>query len=168
MLVGISISPSQRRSEPLARVARALPLYESGVLLLNQKGEMQKCTKCRRNRKSAEFGGKSKWCKKCRREYGQEHYQNNKQLYIERNRRRLARIREWMESLKNKPCVGCGNKFPTCVMEFDHVRGTKLFNLGDMFHKGLSRKSILEEIAKCDLVCANCHRIRTCGRSHTH
>jgi len=44
-------------------------------------------------------------------------------------------------------------------MDFDHVRGAKRFHLSESEHK--SKRLIKEEIRKCDLVCANCHRIRT-------
>ncbi len=44
-------------------------------------------------------------------------------------------------------------------MDFDHVRGKKLFNIANGRYR--TWKSVIIEIAKCDLVCANCHRIRT-------
>lgn len=46
-------------------------------------------------------------------------------------------------------------------MEFDHVKGVKRMNVGNLVTGGYSEKSIIEEIEKCDLVCANCHRMRT-------
>lgn len=56
--------------------------------------------------------------------------------------------------------------YPPCVMEFDHLEsGSKCFDVSKKAIWG-SKKRILSEIAKCDLVCANCHRIRTCHRSH--
>jgi hypothetical protein len=58
----------------------------------------------------------------------------------------------------------CGNSFPSCVMEFDHVRGDKVIGVGLLAGYGVSIEAIQEEIAKCDLVCANCHRIRTWKR----
>lgn len=48
-------------------------------------------------------------------------------------------------------------------MEFDHCRGTKSGNVMVMASK-VSRAVLLQEIAKCDIVCANCHKIRTHGR----
>jgi hypothetical protein len=62
---------------------------------------------------------------------------------------------------KAAPCVDCGVQYPYYVMDFDHVRGEKRFALSQHQARGL--KLIDEEIAKCDLVCANCHRIRTHG-----
>jgi hypothetical protein len=44
-------------------------------------------------------------------------------------------------------------------MDFDHVRGEKLFNIGQTLSVAMPK--FLTEISKCDIVCANCHRIRT-------
>lgn len=62
--------------------------------------------------------------------------------------------------LKGRMCADCGES-ECMVLEFDHVRGTKAFAVCDMVRKGYAWKRIEDEIAKCDLVCANCHRIRT-------
>ncbi len=71
--------------------------------------------------------------------------------------RRVAIISQ----LKNKPCMDCQGWFEPCQMDFDHRDPSiKIQNIGLM--KGHRKmKTILEEIAKCDLVCANCHRLRT-------
>lgn len=61
----------------------------------------------------------------------------------------------------NKPCADCRKKYPHYVMDFDHVRGKKLHNVADIVRSNHSRKKVWDEIAKCDLVCANCHRART-------
>lgn len=72
---------------------------------------------------------------------------------------------EYIRSQKNKPCVDCKVSYPFYVMDFDHRDGeSKSFNVGDMHRLSASKKRIDEEIAKCDLVCANCHRIRTYNR----
>lgn len=60
-------------------------------------------------------------------------------------------------SLKSKPCLDCGRVFHYCQMDFDHVRGVKVAGVHDL----KSRAAILAEVEKCDLVCANCHRVRT-------
>ena len=67
----------------------------------------------------------------------------------------------WLAALKAAPCVDCGKTFPACVMQYDHVRGVKKKDVALMIAGGWSLKTIAEEIAKCDLVCANCHAIRT-------
>jgi hypothetical protein len=65
-----------------------------------------------------------------------------------------------------RPCLDCGGEFPTHVMEFDHVpgRGAKLFALSHARQIGPTLEAVEAEIAKCDLVCANCHRDRTYRR----
>ena len=70
---------------------------------------------------------------------------------------------EYVISLKQKPCMDCGIKYPHYVMDFDHRdRLSKLTNINRMINlHSYSKSKILEEVGKCDLVCANCHRIRT-------
>ena len=75
---------------------------------------------------------------------------------------------EYIREQKNKPCTDCGIQYPYYVMQFDHVpeRGPKLFTLTKS-QCNRSLKSIKAEIAKCDLVCANCHFERTHQRGHS-
>lgn len=75
---------------------------------------------------------------------------------------RLDFIRDY--KLENSSCLDCAANWPPYILEFDHVpeRGPKLFNLSQA--GGRSWSAILAEIAKCDLVCANCHRYRTFKR----
>lgn len=61
---------------------------------------------------------------------------------------------------KDKPCADCGIQYPPCAMEFDHVIGTKLFDIGGN-GSWKSLPKLLAEIEKCDVVCANCHAMRT-------
>ena len=72
----------------------------------------------------------------------------------------------WLISLKaGKPCTDCGRIFPHQVMQWDHRPGTeKLGEISGDF-KTRTREEILTEIAKCDLVCTNCHAMRTFSRS---
>ena len=73
--------------------------------------------------------------------------------------KRRAINRAWLFNLKTKPCVDCGKCFHPCAMDFDHVRDNKATDVSRLMDR--NRKVILDEIAKCDLVCANCHRLRT-------
>ncbi len=63
------------------------------------------------------------------------------------------------------PCLDCWNVFPFCVMDFDHrPEEVKEFNISRYSNQKASPKHIArveKEIAKCDLICANCHRVRT-------
>jgi hypothetical protein len=75
-------------------------------------------------------------------------------------------LKEWMVEIKSKPCHDCGGSFPVCCMDFDHRHGTaKEYNVGSMFAHHYARELIGKELEKCDLVCANCHRVRTRDRS---
>lgn len=67
-----------------------------------------------------------------------------------------------VEEAKSVPCVDCGVQYPWWVMDLDHVRGTKDFPLAHYRTRGYDK--IKAEIAKCDPVCANCHRERTHAR----
>lgn len=78
-------------------------------------------------------------------------------------KKRQAERQQFLNDIKNAPCKDCGQSFPPYVMDFDHVSGDKVGNLSEM--KSYSMESILEEIGKCDLVCSNCHRIRTHDRN---
>jgi hypothetical protein len=86
----------------------------------------------------------------------------------EAQRLRYKRCREFLDKLKAAPCMDCGKKYPPCAMDFDHQPTfKKLCAIGQLFNS--PRKLLLEELKKCELVCANCHRIRTCKRSkHAH
>lgn len=69
----------------------------------------------------------------------------------------LAIIRE----AKSRPCADCSTIYPTYVMQFDHRDpSVKGFNIG-VTGPTTSRTRLLAEIAKCDVVCANCHAERT-------
>ncbi len=72
---------------------------------------------------------------------------------------------EWANSLKSGPCMDCGGVFPPCVMDWDHRDPErKSFSVSSKvraWYRDSRREDILAEISKCDLVCSNCHRIRT-------
>ena len=94
------------------------------------------------------------------RKYFYKHYRKNKIYYIQRAKQQHDALREVVQSSKFFPCVDCYKQFPPVCMDFDHVRGRKKFNISRVPMIG-SLNKFLKEIVKCDLVCANCHRIRT-------
>lgn len=85
---------------------------------------------------------------------------------------RRARNRGIVDLAKDRPCEDCGLRFPPECMDFDHVRGEKRGDVGRMAMQKGAVITLLAEIAKCEVVCANCHRIRTrvrrqyIGRKH--
>lgn len=87
-------------------------------------------------------------------------YKANPEYQRQHVRRRSLESRMWVDSLKSHPCVDCGNDFPPCVMQFHHRDpASKLFGIAAIFSH--SKHKVLAEIEKCDLLCANCHAIRT-------
>jgi len=63
-----------------------------------------------------------------------------------------------------RSCIDCKEFYPHYMMDFDHVRGIKIGNIYDLAKTGDIAK-LLAEVAKCDLVCSNCHRHRTFMRA---
>jgi hypothetical protein len=136
----------------------------------------RRCCRCGLVKPEEEFawrriakGERDTYCRPCRSAYGKEHYAANRQRYIELEaKRKRARAQKRMtyllEYFELHPCVDCGEADPL-VLEFDHIRD-KGFEIG----AGLpdrNWKSILREIEKCEVVCANCHRRRTAKRFGT-
>ena len=118
---------------------------------------MKLCSKCGKNKQRE---GHS-YCNKCNNEYHKVYnsrHPGRKKMLV---KRRQNDLREMIRELKSKPCTDCKIQYPWYVMDFDHVRGVKKFNISIAIGRRLSVSSILEEVKKCDLVCSNCHRERT-------
>jgi hypothetical protein len=103
-------------------------------------------------------------------EYNREWYLLNNHKHKARvnaakrlGRARLKKILRRLRTLYR--CMDCKQRHPWYVMEFDHVpgRGEKLPR--NVLAIVTTRKALAEELAKCDLVCANCHKIRTFTRN---
>ena len=102
-----------------------------------------------------------------RRESRKRWYLRNKAQQVALVRANEQRYAARVDALKLKPCLDCGGKFPPVCMDFDHRPGqVKLGNVSSIRTRW-SMERVLAEIAKCDLVCANCHRIRTRARGLT-
>lgn len=88
------------------------------------------------------------------------------------HKKRSRARRDLLHGLKSGPCSDCGGRFHPAAMDFDHRDQTsKIAAVGNMASGRLSK--LMEEISKCDLVCSNCHRVRTyekkqfgSGKSH--
>lgn len=81
-----------------------------------------------------------------------------------RQRDRRNEIRKYLQDYKQQHgCMDCKEDYPYYILEFDHrPEHEKLFNLSQS--KGYSLEQIKAEISKCDVVCSNCHRLRTWAR----
>jgi hypothetical protein len=79
--------------------------------------------------------------------------------------RSRARRRAWLDDYKVKAgCADCGYNAHPRALDFDHTGTDKAGDVGRMMHSRMAWPLILAEIAKCEVVCANCHRIRTYER----
>ncbi len=132
---------------------------------------MKTCAVCNSSKPEEEFevkkGKVTDRCKACKREYDRSYYRANKikissqrrgtnNSYAERNRNYVIDV------LLKSACIDCGFK-DIRALQFDHRDDVvKLGHISDMIHGGYSLKAIQDEIAKCDVRCANCHSIRTC------
>jgi hypothetical protein len=134
---------------------------------------MKRCNTCQVEKPLGEFhknarskDGRIGKCKPCQAEYHRNHYLENPKMYKDKARRREIKHRAELDvmihEIKDHPCMDCGVKYPPYVMDFDHRDPTqKTENVSMMRVTGFNKQRVLEEIAKCDLVCANCHRVRT-------
>lgn len=80
---------------------------------------------------------------------------------------RRSKARSWIKAyLQNHPCVDCGED-DIRVLEFDHIDPSqKEFTISRGVADGRGLKSIKAEVEKCEVRCANCHRIRTMENEH--
>lgn len=123
------------------------------------------CNRCKTHKPEAAFHknkrrstGYDGWCKACGNAYKRERYVCLPPGTKSYTSKRADYIRE----AKNVPCHDCGERYHYCVMDFDHREGEpKLFAVS---RGSSSRETLIAEIAKCDVVCANCHRVRTWTR----
>lgn len=101
-----------------------------------------------------------------RKEQNQRYYQKNKEAQRARVAAQKAANREYVRTLKEStPCSDCSKIYPWYVMDYDHLpEFEKRMDVSQLVANGYSIESIDREIAKCELVCANCHRIRTYNR----
>lgn len=100
------------------------------------------------------------------RAYQRDWFQRNKDDRMRHQRQRRAALKAWVAELKSVPCVDCNDVFHHAAMQWDHRPGVdKVMNVSRMIALKPNREAILAEIAKCDLVCANCHAIRTFDRA---
>lgn len=103
-------------------------------------------------RRSRNKSGVTSYCKPCEDQYK-----------LEWHLKRRVQIKEWIYNhLKSNPCVDCGDR-DVLSLDFDHVRGAqKRYNIAHAFMlTGMTVKKLETEVAKCDVRCGKCHRIRT-------
>ena len=87
----------------------------------------------------------------------------NRDERLVKQRLRTDGIRSAIAMLKLEVgCSDCGYDERPEALDFDHVRGLKLFSLGNGAYTSI--ENVIDESEKCEVVCANCHRVRTVNR----
>lgn len=129
------------------------------------------CTICGQTKSLDSFGkrtkspdGKQYGCLDCQRQKMRNHYNDNKQYYATKAANRNAKMLETnrnhvIQYFSEHSCIDCGLDDIRCL-QFDHVRGTKKYNVSEMM-RWCSLSALIEEISKCEVRCANCHVIKT-------
>lgn len=133
---------------------------------------MRCCSKCHQIKPLSEFSFKNKqkkqysfYCKECNSAYNRIHYINNRSDYRTKQKIWRAEFRKnirlkLIDYFKTHPCIDCDETDYT-VLEFDHIIGGKKDNVASLLNGDASWQTIQEEIKKCEVVCANCHKRRS-------
>lgn len=88
-------------------------------------------------------------------------YKHREDLYKAQKRHRIRIQKTLLDFLSDKFCIDCGERDPI-VLDFDHIdQKDKFKNISRMRGGHYSWESILKEINKCEIRCANCHRRKT-------
>ena len=144
-----------------------------------------KCFACGKRRKLVAFttfrvapgkNGRKGVCEECKEKEAETNekalleyrHTYNKKHASERHKQQSERRavgRNYTDAIKAAtPCADCGKRWPPVAMDFDHVRGAKFKSVSLLISGAYKLDLIKQEIAKCDVVCACCHRIRTSKR----
>ena len=132
--------------------------------------KVKQCVRCKKIKSLEEFnfkfkslGIRQKTCKTCTRREVRNHYNNNRDYYLHKAKKRNSIIRKQnreyvLNYLLKYSCVDCGENDPV-FLEFDHSKN----KISDISHliKNSTIKKIEEEMKKCEVRCANCHRRKT-------
>lgn len=135
--------------------------YKEDILRLRSEGkkylEISKILGCSPSLTQYYMSDKQRKTAELKRRTSQDSVNFNRKKGVERNRKYVDDI------LGNSSCIDCGNNDPR-VLEFDHVRGTKLGHISHGIKNAWNLTKLKEEIDKCEIRCCNCHRIATIER----
>lgn len=133
---------------------------------------MKKCSRCHSNLSFDSFTKRTKskdslhsWCRECTK--SNDNFREGKRSVnaSERNRRRRHKINRAIDDyLLEHPCIDCGEK-DIIILEFDHINDDKEFTIGAWSSLKVNLEQIMNEIAKCEVRCVNCHRRITAKRN---
>lgn len=130
------------------------------------------CTICKQEKELSEFNnnkrksdGLQTQCRECGRQKSKTYYESNlikhKDQTIKRKKKVIKENAQYVWNyLKQHPCVDCGENDPI-ALDMDHVRGKKKMSVCRLVRRGSCLETVIKEIEKCEVRCANCHRKKT-------
>ena len=138
---------------------------------------MKRCSICQKLKTSQDFNyrntilnEKFQHCKECQSIIRKKSYLKDPKKIMDKQKesvklRRDKRKKFIRDFKQNKPCKDCNKIYPYYVMDFDHLPQYK--KEIEIASRGayLSEEKLLDEFKKCEVACANCHRIRTYNRN---
>ena len=138
---------------------------------------MKTCNRCNETKDEEEFhwhtrskGIRNAICKVCRKDQYKSWWNDKggSEIWYEKQRvsreKRRIEMRQYVRDIKSKtPCADCGNIYHFAAMDFDHIEGGKIADVSTLVNKAM-RTALMAELKKCELVCSNCHRVRTYER----
>jgi len=132
--------------------------------------DVKVCSKCKESKSTVEFcknkstkDGLNYQCNLCSRANGHERWKKNPQYRTEKlqafKKRRETIQAKVLEFLSVRQCIDCPENDPV-ALEFDHI-GDKQYTISEMVVRGFGWEKVEQEIQKCVVRCANCHRKKT-------
>lgn len=148
--------------------------YMSSIMISRWKPDrslMRTCGTCKLEKPDTDYYIRNKAkgtlqgnCKVCHKAYRDKHYADNRQHYKDRSAAwRTKEKKKFFTWLDTQSCTDCGIS-DYRVLEFDHLRD-KEFGITDRIG-AMTLEALQAEIDKCEIVCANCHRLRTAERGN--
>lgn len=155
---GYSFAPHQMDFDHRDGTTKAFRLTSGGAMLRPSAALIEEATKC------------GVVCANCHRVRTQRRHAARPLATSGTSPRLAGKRKAWraqarlLDDIRDRPCLDCGGSFAPCAMDFDHrdPSGKRAAVTRMIGRAGTAR--ILDEVAKCDIVCANCHRLRTFAR----
>jgi hypothetical protein len=128
----------------------------------------RRCGRCKEDLPEAAFNraprGRQHWCRECFRSYFRERGRTHLvQVRAARATRKATLQEHVLAHLQTNPCTDCGES-DSRVLDFDHI-SQKEGEVGALVASGVPLERLKQEMARCEVVCANCHRRRTATRA---
>lgn len=133
---------------------------------------MKLCSKCKVE--SDDFAknvrakdGLQRYCRPCHRQYDRNRWATSTEYRAQRVAKSALARKEMVQKIQDLKaetgCTDCGI-IDRRVLDFDHIGSDKIADVSELIRRGHAWPKISAEIAKCEVVCSNCHRIRTWER----